>query len=1490
MKRKILALALAVLMLVSVLPTSVFAADAHEHAECKGEKHTLATCPDANQIGEPVAPACGKEGYTLFECPDCGDFFADNFLPKLGEHVPGKVVKAAKPAYCGVPGWEATYECKNCGEEFGGETIKALPGEHNYVVDEDRSTSVSCETAGKRYLRCTICDHVHLITTEATGHSWSKHPIIDVEPTVGAAGSAHYECTAEGCTATYGPIEIKPVCSHKLEVHEIQWPKCGVEGVEAYSYCSFCDVYYNEEGLVVEYEDLIIPAGEHAPKAKAEPIEVKDATCTEDAYKVYECMHCGEEFKIFGEKAHHEYGDEPSYTEPATCDKFGYKIYVCRVCGVPDIVNYQDPLGHTAWDDALKAYVDANLKALLNATYSAYIGWYNYDVIFTLTDAEKLEGTVAVGRNGNNTTYNFAYSAEKGIALTLNGEAATDCVLTLIPAENGIGFSGMTIKYQNNPAAELEAGMTFAPVGTTTVKVEGTYDPYAWMQEQTENAGTYTIPETGTYVFDYDDSLFYLYYEDGYYPSSINPGEEYDFIKGDVLTFITEIADAEGNGVHDVTISVGTPSLEMPVCTLKQTLADCENPGSREYVCSVCNQVVTVIGKTAEQLAESGEKPTEIDAVGHAWRTVFVTEATCSTYTYFFRHCVNEQCSLESVGNHDIAEFEYTTYNFHHDPENPTKIMKQSEGGVRSKVERDENGNIKVTYGTALNPEKHTFDTATINEPTCTEPGDMVYHCTYCTKYVYEVLPALDHKPADPENEDEKDMIVRIETTCGRQGFVLTPCTREGCEVEYTAEQIKYLALAYSILYPDEEIPEFTTGVHFDIELLPAFEAKEHYAQAEAESKHSLVLSYSYNGVNYYEYEIIRSGGCEEVGLKKAYCTECKQYIFVVIDGTGEGHVKPTEEELKEQLKFDGTYGFYKDSTCTEWGRYDFYRCTACGEETDQWKAQEPTFKKPNYTEYTMTGSDKVLTTIDPDCPEAGEHTYTEWLSSPCRCSYLTIYHYDVKQIAPKNHMINATTSGIDKKTYKEVKPTCTEPGMTGAWYCSVCQMWSADEGATWVAEDPRTPIKATNHPNFSLVEREGSTEQNPDFCAIMADCEQFGYALFKCDDCDYYFIDDYQVAFGHEYDEKEDLINTEWKCDEGKVIYTYACKRNHNFTIEVAVEGHINKDGEVIDASCLFEGDRKCVNCKETVAVEHNMFIKHVPATCKEYGYDLAICADCHGNATVTNIDTSYLADHTWTHKVEKEATYLEPGLCKDECSVCHKKAEHVLPVLTGVEFIAKIDNAAVAGAGFADSSLVKITISLASATKAEVSSLGFDLKYDNTILNFVEAKFVSETFTTMCMANDNGTYVTVVANVPNNADKTAANTVIEAEQALVELYFRVNNATAKETTVSFDEIEIRNAEKNALLGSGADAKMVINKFMDFNADGDVNLADIMFAYDVMAGLAEATYDVTVDMDKDGDIDVEDITYLYEYYAGIKSYEDVIKLGVPQPETEPAA
>ena len=200
MKRRVLSLLLVCLMLLSVVPYAVLADDAgvadepvtDEPAyECPGpgNTHTLANATDPKQYGDPVEAECGEWGYTVYQCSECGEYFADDFV-KPQEH-DWKTVEEETPATCTEKGKTAKKECSNCGAIEGGKEIAALGHDFSVKLGEEGD----CEY-GVIHWACSKCDETWDEELLDGLHAWDEQPTEVVkEPTCGDEGYAIYTCT-----------------------------------------------------------------------------------------------------------------------------------------------------------------------------------------------------------------------------------------------------------------------------------------------------------------------------------------------------------------------------------------------------------------------------------------------------------------------------------------------------------------------------------------------------------------------------------------------------------------------------------------------------------------------------------------------------------------------------------------------------------------------------------------------------------------------------------------------------------------------------------------------------------------------------------------------------------------------------------------------------------------------------------------------------------------------------------------------------------------------------------------------------------------------------------------------------------------------------------------------------------------------------------------------------------------------------------------------
>jgi hypothetical protein len=117
MKRRILAILLAAIMVLSAVPFSVFAEEATVACPGKGEIHTKDNC-DSEWFAD-VAPVCNKPGYSVYTClnPECGDQFI--VITKEASNTPHTLVSATKAPDCNNAGIkENVWQCTACKSYF----------------------------------------------------------------------------------------------------------------------------------------------------------------------------------------------------------------------------------------------------------------------------------------------------------------------------------------------------------------------------------------------------------------------------------------------------------------------------------------------------------------------------------------------------------------------------------------------------------------------------------------------------------------------------------------------------------------------------------------------------------------------------------------------------------------------------------------------------------------------------------------------------------------------------------------------------------------------------------------------------------------------------------------------------------------------------------------------------------------------------------------------------------------------------------------------------------------------------------------------------------------------------------------------------------------------------------------------------------------------------------------------------------------------------
>ena len=569
------------------------------------------------------------------------------------------------------------------------------------------------------------------------------------------------------------------------------------------------------------------------------------------------------------------------------------------------------------------------------------------------------------------------------------------------------------------------------------------------------------------------------------------------------------------------------------------------------------------------------------------------------------------------------------------------------------------------------------------------------------------------------------------------------------------------------------------------------------------------------------EGEVLVAGDCEVVGVAMYACADCSTNVLVVIPDTG-SHAWDTPAA---------------EATCTTPATVEGGTCTKCGETKDT----------------AIDGAEALgHNYVEESAYQAGDCTTDEVAAKyVCdRCGEVDPEH-DGSVITPApGHNYEETDPAVEAK--------CGVPGSTAVMTCTECgDSYGGDE------------VEALSHAYENLKSRD-------------ANCTEFGYKYWACAHCGDEYITNYVPELGHTEvtDEAVETSCTAPGLTEGKHCET--CGEVLEAQEEIEQLPHQNAAGDTLENKCtnLYE-DRFCVNgCEGEIANDHHTALReleNVPATCTEDGYTITICEDCwtEGDEEIVTIVKALGHDMSdWI--VDEEPTVEAAGKKHKECSRCDYTEEDTIPALAkDLAFAITVDNVNASGKGYTDSSLISVTIAISAeeGKSVDIWGLQYELSYDADALTFVGIEQASDKFAAVTYNAADG----VVKMIASTADGAATSnaTITDEAYVLATLQFRVTTASgAVELTAAAESID---ADGYALNVASATESIDVEAFMDVDANDDVNLADLLAAYE--AAIA-GEYNVVADVDKSGALDFEDILNICEYLVGAYAYEDMTALG----------
>lgn len=880
--------------------------------------------------------------------------------------------------------------------------------------------------------------------------------------------------------------------------------------------------------------------------------------------------------------------------------------------------------------------------------------------------------------------------------------------------------------------------------------------------------------------------------------------------------------------------------IEKGAVVLSQKDATCSKEGSRVVECA------NGCGKKETQVIEMAPHSYEPEPT-------FVQEATCTKYGYKLYACIN--C------------------------------------GHYEEVDRQD------PLGCTLYDDELSTDKVEI-APTCTKDGSYNWNCGRCGEAQSETIAKLGC--------DVKT--VTVEAKCHQFGYTFTYCANEGCDAEGVVYTETYEDVENAAKYREPEYAIYNVTVDGKAVNLLSIEIDvEGGMDANCHTRDNS-LSYAINEPT-----------CTKDGNGVFYCAYCSYYGTEVLKATGHNF----------DLENGATIvGIYQRQSCTKDEKITIKcaNCSATKVVTTENVAYGHKMGEPTVVAPTCVSRGYTLRVCENGC---GHSEKTDYVAIPAyKLEYTyeeasTIHNLDPNYCVEKRQgtceivglyeyrCLNCRKDVlvVDDETGKghvpgtvHIEPkdaTCTEAGWTMGFTCK-CGVVVESEEIPALGHKIGKPTCTEGVKCERCDYTEAATGHRLMVCTDHAEvsCLQFGYVHTECRACDYEVIRDYVPTLGHDMIVDEEASFDANCTEDGLKVENCGNGCGHTVETVLPATGHKNEAGEaIVDVCTDTVEDRFCVNCQSEIGKSHSAKYYEGdlhPSTCTEYGYIIHSCEIC-GQKDVEQIET--LGEHSWIGKgldgwtVTVAPTYHSEGTKVRECLVCGYTETESVPVKTGIGMFINVENALQPGAAIVDSSVVKVTVSV-DANAVGVQAYAFTLNYNKYVLDFIGAEFgenvafgVNTSVTDVHKANGE---IVVAANSYNSDAGLTQDYIVDADEVLVDLYFRVNCAEEAETYLNIVNAKFINK-------TGADAAEIIeteqglvaiDQFLDVDNDGEFTLVDCQIAYKILIGepvdgVNLITYDATIDIDKDGFITIVDVQMLYDYLVGNNDYEDMTAAGI---------
>ncbi len=822
-----------------------------------------------------------------------------------------------------------------------------------------------------------------------------------------------------------------------------------------------------------------------------------------------------------------------------------------------------------------------------------------------------------------------------------------------------------------------------------------------------------------------------------------------------------------------------------------QSVPTCTKFGFKFYGCTVCGMPA----------AATGNENIDLPADQEGWVAPGVYRLPMKAHDLELVSEVAGDCETDGVALYDCKDCDYTeekvtkTLGHQYETEEVKANCQQDGykldkctvcGEVRVGDDTDADGKYDKV---AKDPDNHKWDKSQqqiTTQPSCTQKGQAIDYCPYCSVHEANELPMLPH------NANKLQDTKVVAPTCTEEGYTYYIYVCDGCggnETKVYAYELDELDALYVAKVPANghtlgatvNTPATCTTIGFDTrtctvagctyketytlddENKPLYPATGHVnttvtvidptcnkadaanlkgtdgkktetCDACGATIKETVIPFNWNNSAHHPgstfIKVYREGNCVVTKLLQYTCPTCEREFYEEDDSMiGQHEIDTTITNL---------YGAYVAPTCTTAGEYEHGACAKC-ENTVYVNAKGEYVIYDDAADYVIEALGHAWEDMagkDATCTATGVKAYSYCARLACMLHTLdrnaeTIVPFDAADL--KNvTLIPAKGHNFDTELVAEVPATCTEDGVKAHYECADCDAVSLD--GVDACDADKLVIAAINHENGWI---NGESE--------IANCLEAGYDYKYCKFCGIEEVYNYVYPLGHKFVDVAEVSATCIATGVAAHKNCTACGENFaadetdlfstNYKtesdLELAKLPHKNANGDVITDECTSTiTDRECAACGQTIEAVHNKVNNVVEATCQEYGYNAWYCTICKANGVEQNANFKPTNPGHENKELLVWVTTVEPGLYtpgekKLVCDKCdYVEKTEVIPAKGGIEFSYEIDNAIVPGAAFVNGGQIKLTIKY-KAVDADLANITLRLTYNANVLSFVSGDF---------------------------------------------------------------------------------------------------------------------------------------------------------------------